>query len=109
MLLKVTCTCYNTTYNLSNGDIFLFKNFLFLVSHVSVSASWPRPSIDALGEDIAVLVSFWNTMLADKKHLKSFTVSSSLDSVLEAPERTSIYMSSDKSYGDVAQQVILLC
>ena len=73
----------------------------------SVQASWPKPSIDALGEDISVLVSFWNTLNADKKYLKSFTVSSSLDSVLEAPaERSSVYMS-DKTYGDtVTQQVI---
>ena len=63
--------------------------------------------MDALGEDITVLVNFWNTLNSDKKYLKSFTVSSSLDSVLEAPaERSSVYLS-DKTYGDtVTQQVI---
>ena len=47
---------------------------------------WPKPSIDPLGEDIKVLIQFWNALVVDKKHMESFTISNSLDSVLEAPD-----------------------
>jgi len=78
------------------------KIYHSVLDYFSVPAGWPKPSIDALGEDITVLVNFWNTINADKKHLKSFVVSSSLDSVLETPERATAFTggAADRSYGD---------
>jgi len=76
-----------------------------MILSFSVAVAWPKPSIDSLGDDISMLVTFWNTINADKKHLKSFVVSSSLDSVLETPERRTAFTgsSADKSYGDTQQ------
>ena len=56
------------------------------------------------------MIQFWQALVVDKKHLKSFVISTSLDSVLEVPDESHMrtVSASDLSRGqiDSTQQVI---
>lgn len=69
---------------------------------------WPKPSVETLGEDIKVLIQFWNALNVDKKFMKSFFITSSLDSVLESPDEKGSRLSAavtDSTRTDAASQV----
>ena len=57
--------------------------------------------MNTLAEDIRVLIQFWDKIKLDKKGLESFSISKSLDSVLETPnEHSSLPSVSDSSQYD---------
>ena len=87
----------------------MFPSNISYVFVFSVAPAWSKPSIDTLGEDINVLIQFWNALMVDRKHMESFAISNSLDSVLETPdEHSSLPSVTDLARYDSAGQVLWL-
>lgn len=83
------------------------KIYHSVLDHFSVAPVWPKPSVETLGEDIKVLIQFWNALNVDKKFMKSFFITSSLDSVLESPDEKGSRLSAavtDSTRTDAASQ-----
>jgi len=79
------------------------KVYHTILDYLSVTPAWPKPCVKLLGEDVSIMIQFWNALNVDKRFLKSFIVTSSLDSLLDPVSEPQERMTSDNVRIDGAQ------
>ena len=66
----------------------LFREFCFSI--FSRPPTWPVPDIDDIRKTLTCLIEFWNSIYVDKKNMRNFAISASLESLQEIQDTNSL-------------------
>ena len=83
----------DVTKQILNCNVLWLLNAFSMYRHLDIFSrppTWPVPDIDDIHKTLSCLIEFWHTLIVDKKHMRSFAISASLESVQEIQDSVSL-------------------